>query len=71
MAKKSDTLEDIHDGLAKELLRRVKDKSATASDLNVARQFLKDNGIEVTTLRKGTPMASLADKLPFAIEASG
>lgn len=32
-----------------------------AAILNVARQFLKDNKIEVATAPKGTPMGDLAD----------
>ena len=43
MSKK---LKELHDVLTQQLLDRVKSKDAKASDLNVARQFLKDNGIE-------------------------
>ena len=39
-------LKELHGVLAEQLLKRVKDPEAKASDLNVARQFLKDNGIE-------------------------
>jgi hypothetical protein len=62
------TLEDMHVGLAKELLKRVKDGTASASDLNVARQFLKDNGIEGNP-KKHTPLRELTNALPFAAEA--
>ena len=40
------TLKTLHEVLAEELLKRVQDPEAKSSDLNVARQFLKDNGIE-------------------------
>jgi hypothetical protein len=39
-----------------------------ASDLNVARQFLKDNGIEAGT-KQSEPMANLAKILPFNVNA--
>ena len=39
-------LETLHECLAKELLGKIKSGEAKAGDLNVARQFLKDNGIE-------------------------
>ena len=39
-------LSDLHDAVAEELLRRVMSGEANASDLNVARAFLKDNGID-------------------------
>lgn len=59
---------DIHQKLAEELLGRIKSGEATTQDLNVARQFLKDQGI--TGLAKdaaGTnnPLGELADILPF------
>lgn len=50
----------------------IKYKKATASDLNVIRQFLKDNGIDASPA-VGSPLHSLATVLPFptASEASG
>ena len=45
-AKLNKTLELLHENLAVELLNKVKSGEATASEMNVARQFLKDNGIE-------------------------
>ena len=41
-------LAELHNDLAKALSERVKSKACTAAELNVARQFLKDNGIEAT-----------------------
>lgn len=59
-------LEDIHDALAENLLKRVKSGEATAADLNVARAFLKDNNIEVGRPQALQPLAdALTDMLPF------
>lgn len=45
-------LDEIHAQLAlalpAALLKRIKDGEATAADLNVARQYLKDNGVQST-----------------------
>ena len=56
-------LKELHGVLANELLKRVKDPEAKASDLNVARQFLKDNGIECLPVEKN-PMQELMENLP-------
>lgn len=40
-----ETLADLHGKLADIFIERIKTKTATPSDLNAARQFLKDNGI--------------------------
>ena len=47
-------LETLHECLAKELLGKIKSGEAKAGDLNVARQFLKDNGIECSTVENNT-----------------
>ena len=60
-------LKELHGVLANELLKRVKDPEAKASDLNVARQFLKDNGIEAIPV-DNSPLKSLVDELPFDTE---
>ena len=39
-------LNNLHSALTKTLLDKVTSGDAKAGDLNVARQFLKDNGIE-------------------------
>ena len=55
------SLEDLHDLLAKTLLEKVKEGSCLA----VARQFLKDNGIDAPS--EGTePLHSLVEELPFS-----
>jgi len=61
------TLKTLHEVLAEELLKRVQDSEAKSSDLNVARQFLKDNGIEAIPT-DNSPLKSLVDELPFNTE---
>ena len=46
MAEAFNNATDLLDALAKELLKKVKSGDASAQELNVARQFLKDNKIE-------------------------
>ena len=56
-------LESLHSVLTSVLLDRVKSPAAKAGDLNVARQFLKDNGIEcIPTENNG--MEDLIKNLP-------
>jgi hypothetical protein len=57
-------LEKLHVELTKQLLARVKNGSATAADLSVARQFLKDNNIDAVP-EEGSPLADLARGVPF------
>jgi hypothetical protein len=68
----SRVMEELHIELANEFLRRVKMGDATPADLNGARQFLRDNGIDAVAMR-GSPLQKLAMVLPFeeqqAIEA--
>lgn len=58
-------LDSLHGLVAKELARKLKSGEYTAADLNVARQFLKDNGVEQAAI-PGTPVHDLASSLPFA-----
>ena len=62
-----DKLKELHNELTQKLLDKVKDPEAKASDLNVARQFLKDNGIEALPI-DNSPLKSLVDELPFSDE---
>ena len=48
MDKNFKILEKLHLLLAKELTDKITSGEAKAGDLNVARQFLKDNGIAVS-----------------------
>lgn len=42
-----DTLDKMHKALAKEMLKRLEgDEPVTSQEMNVIRQFLKDNGID-------------------------
>lgn len=76
MTKKasSQALEELHASLATVLAQRVKSDGVTASDLNVARQFLKDNHIDALAT-KDNPLGKLIDSLPFpdadGVEAEG
>ena len=53
----------LHKTLAENLLLRIEDPEAKSADLNVARQFLKDNGIEALAV-DGSPLNSLVATLP-------
>ena len=65
MTKKLEkVLDELHTELAETLLQKVRSGEAKASDLNVARQFLKDNGIEALPV-DNSPLKALVDELPF------
>ena len=57
-------LKELHGVLAEELLKRVKDPKAKSADLNVARQFLRDNGIDAVPT-EDNPLGKLLEELPF------
>ena len=63
MDKSLEVLNTLHLCLAKELLDKIKSGDAKAGDLNVARQFLKDNGVECLPVEKN-PMQELMENLP-------
>ena len=56
-------LNNLHDVLTDVLLDKVKSADAKAGDLNVARQFLKDNGMECIATQ-GSKMEDLMINLP-------
>ncbi len=56
-------LELLHKTLAENLLARIQDPDAKSADLNVARQFLKDNHIDALPA-DGSPLADLVKTLP-------
>ena len=60
----SETLESLPTEVAMTLLDRIKSGEATAADLSVARQFLKDNGIDSVAFQD-SPVSNLAAVLPF------
>ncbi len=61
--KKLQLLETLHTVLIENLLDKVKSGEAKPGDLNVARQLLKDNGIECIPTEK-SPMEDLMSNLP-------
>ena len=63
MDKNLKLLKTIHYELAKHILDPIKSGEAKAGDLNVARQFLKDNGIECIPV-ENNPMEDLMNNLP-------
>jgi hypothetical protein len=62
-AATKDFMQILHNELAKALADKVKSGEATAADLSVARQFLKDNGIDCVATDKN-PLGDLRDALP-------
>ena len=60
-----DKLIELHSILAEQLLKKVREDDVKASDLNVARQFLKDNGIDGLPTNDN-PLGELINELPFA-----
>ena len=63
MDRNLEILKTIHYELAKHILDLIKSGEAKAGDLNVARQFLKDNGIECIPV-ENNPMEDLMNNLP-------
>jgi len=63
MDKNLEILKTIHYELAVHILDLIKSGEAKAGDLNVARQFLKDNGIECIPVET-SPMTELMNNLP-------
>ena len=59
-------LKELHAVLAEKLLEKVQDPDCTAGFLNVARQFLRDNGIDAVPT-EGSSLQRLADELPFDV----
>lgn len=60
-----DTLETLEAALAEDLLARVQSGVATAAELAVARQFLKDAGAFAGVVSEGSPSHNLLQNLPF------
>ena len=57
-------LTELHSLLAEKLLEKVKDPECKSADLNVARQFLKDNNIDAIPV-DNSPLNNLMKELPF------
>lgn len=56
--------DELHGLLAQELINRIKTGEAKPADLSVARQFLKDNGIDAIAT-PDSALQQLVDSLPF------
>jgi len=67
MTKLNKILDELHTELAETLLDKIRSGEAKSSDMNVARQFLKNNGIEGLPV-DNTAMKDLVDELPFEEE---
>ena len=57
-------LKELHAILAEKLLDKVKDPECKSADLNVCRQFLRDNGIDAVPT-DNSPLQRLIDEMPF------
>lgn len=65
MAKtKEEKLSNLFDLVCDDLTGRISSGEATSTDLNVARQMLKDNGITATPA-EDSPLKGLVNALPF------
>ena len=60
----NDKLRELHGILAEKLLDKVKDPECKSADLNVARQFLRDNGIDAVPT-DDSPLQKLINEMPF------
>lgn len=64
MADPSLKLHLLQDNLIDVLVEKIRSGEATASELSVARQLLKDNGVQAT-VTDDSPMKELVSSLPF------
>ena len=60
----NDKLRDLHTILCEKLLEKINDPDAKSADLNVARQFLRDNGIDAVPT-DDSPLHKLIEEMPF------
>ncbi len=60
-------LKSLQSGLVTTLLQRIASGEAKAADLAVARQLLKDNGID-STPDKDPGLGELAKRVPFGVD---
>ncbi len=64
MSDKTDKLYNLQDLLISEFIQRIESGEASPSDLNAARQLLKDNNIHAQVTNEN-PLGNLVDMLPF------
>lgn len=62
-----DLIKELHNALTAELLQRIRSGEAQPKDLDTARQFLRDNGVD-SSLKNNQPLMNLAQDLPFEEE---
>lgn len=67
MSETNTKLHGLQDMLIDEFIRRIESGEASPSDLNAARQLLKDNGVSAV-VTNDNPMADLVSILPFEDE---
>jgi len=63
-ADKTERLHTMQGLLIDEFIRRIESGEATPSDLNAARQLLKDNGVHAQ-IKNDNPLLKLVENLPF------
>lgn len=65
MTATHDAMCDLHGEIVKVLLEKIRSGEATGTDLNVARQLLKDNGITAGAKNKHiNDLTSELDRIP-------
>ena len=64
MSDQNEKLHSLQDMLIDEFINRIKSGEASPSDLNAARQLLKDNDIHAAA-QNNNPMTNLVSMLPF------
>ena len=64
MSKTTEKLNALQDMLINEFIERIQAGVATPSDLNAARQLLKDNGVHAQ-VTNDNPLGNLVVMLPF------
>lgn len=62
--KQNEKLSELHEVLASILLEKIRDPEVKSAELNVARQFLKDNDITAIPTDDNA-LAQLLQDLPF------
>lgn len=67
--KQNEKLTELHEVLASILLEKIRDPDVKSAELNVARQFLKDNDITAIPTDDNA-LAQLLQDLPFKDDAA-
>jgi hypothetical protein len=68
VVRQAPVADELLELLCTSLIERLRDGTATASDMNVARQLLKDQGAGALLTVPSAPVLRLADALPFKDE---